>query len=189
MREDDSTYIESRESCVCESCRDDNYFRCNGDGNWYHNDDCVEVWRLTRGREVSDSYSQSYVENNEFAYCESRDEYWQIDDTVYCESQNEYYPICDIGKVVFESDFDSEYYLIEERIKLSNGQYWAKQQIIDSNQFDIEKILIKEKSHVMRDGTEIDCSEYELVAILRNPFEYDESGNIICRQIEMPLAA
>lgn len=189
MREDDSTYIESSESCICESCRDDNYFRCEGDGNWYHNDSCVEVWRLARGREVSDSYSQSYVENYDFAYCESRGEYWQIDDTIYSESQNEYYPTCDINRVIFESDFDSEYYLIDEKIKLSNGQYWTKQQVIDSGQFDIEKILIKENSHITRDGTEIDCSEYELVAILRNPFEYDESGNIICRQLEMPLAA
>lgn len=189
MREEDSYYIESNESCVCADCFNSNYFTCPGNGYHHHNDDGIEVWHLRGFREVSETYSRQYVENNDFIYCESRDEYWQCEDTVYSESESEYFPTCDIGKAIFRSDLDDEYYGIDDRIKLSNGQYWTRQQIIESEQFDIEKVLIKEKSQILRDGTMIDCSQYEEIAILRNPYEYDESGNIICRQLDLNLAA
>ena len=187
MSEDDSIYVESCECTICESCFNQNYFRCEGNGEIYHDRESVSVYYA---RNRFNTYSQAYVDSaSDIVYVESDSEYWDTDCVIWVESESEYYLTDDIGDKIFQSDFDSEYYLTEYRVELSNGQFWTRDQVIESGQFNIAKEIIGKVTVKESDGIRIEKDIYKEIAYLKDYLEYDANGEIINRQIELPLAA
>jgi hypothetical protein len=192
MNSDDSIYVESESICICESCFQNRFFICDGNGNVYRDSESCDVWEIIGGREVTtrETYSNAYVtEDSDFVFCEQRQEWWIPDEVVFSESESEYFPFCDIDSVIFQSDNDGAYYLIGERVELDNGQFWTVDQVTQSEFYRLERILVKEKTRHMNDGTCVDISEYMLRAILRDGYEYNSNGEIEKHQLELPFAA
>jgi len=66
---------------MCEYCRDNDAFRCEGDGDWYSTEEHRQV-------EVGGStYRREYADNN-FAYCASSEEYFYPNDEDAITMQN-----------------------------------------------------------------------------------------------------
>jgi hypothetical protein len=120
---------------------------------------------------------------------ESDSEYWDADCVIWVESESEYYLTDDIGGKIFQSDFDQEYYVTEERIELSNGQFWTRDQVIESGQFNITKEIIGKTTVKESDGIRIEKDIYKEIAYLKDHLEYNDNGDIVNRQIELPFAA
>jgi len=176
IREDDSQYyIEDSGETVCESCYNDSYFTCNGDGNVYSNDDSVEVYYRSYGRTRSRTYSQNYVDSGrgDCVFCDNSDEYWNDSDVVYIECEEIYVPAHNVTEDYFLSEYDSEYYPLCDRIELTAiGQFWTIQQAIDSDNYDMTT-----------------DSDGNTVATLKDYLEINDFGNVVNNQLSLAIAA
>ena len=176
IREDDSHYyIEDSGETVCESCYNDSYFTCNGNGNVYSNDDGVEVYYRSYGRTRSRTYSQDYVDSGrgDCVHCDNECEYWIGEDVTWIECDDIYVPSHIIADSYFLSEYDSEYYPLSDRIELTAiGQFWTLQQAIDSDNYDI-----------------VTSEDGETTATLKDHLEVNDFGNVVNNQMQRPLAA
>jgi hypothetical protein len=176
IREDDSQYyIEDSGETVCESCYNDSYFTCNGDGVVYSNDDAVEVYYRSYGRTRSRTYSQNYVDSGrgDCVFCDNSDEYWNDSDVVYIECESTYVPEHSVTEDYFLSDVDSEYYPNSDMVKIDClNECWTLDQVKDSDQFDIE-----------------DNEDGSVTVTLKCHLEVNDSGLIVDNQLTLPLAA
>jgi len=176
IREDDSHfYIENNGSTVCQSCYDNSYFTCYGNGNVYSNDDGVEVFYRSYGRTRSHTYSQDYVDSGrgDCVFCDNESEYWTDGDVVYIECEEIYVPAHNVTEDYFLSEYDSEYYPLSDKIELTAiGQFWTIQQAIDSDNYDMTT-----------------DSDGNTVATLKCYLEVNDFGNVVNNQTELQLAA
>lgn len=176
IREDDSQYyIEDSGETICESCYNDSYFTCNGNGQIYSNDDAVEVYYRRYGNSRSNTYSQEYVESgrDDFVYCENEDEYWQAGDTTYIECESIHVPDHILESDYFNSDVDSEWYPLCDMVKIDClGESWTVEQVKDSDQFDI-----------------VENDNGTITATLKCHLEVNESGVIVDNQLQLAIAA
>lgn len=120
--DDEGAYVDNYGS-VCQSCLDHQftYYECE----YYNNDDCAEVYSYNRYGTNSETIPQQVV-NNSCEYVLTADsEYWRIDDCVHSESLNDWYP--SQSNDIFQSEIDSEYYCITERVTY-DGQVMTKEQ-------------------------------------------------------------
>lgn len=115
-------YVDSYGS-VCESCLD-YQFTCY-EGEYYNNDDCVEVYSYDRYGTTSETVPESIAQGRGDIVSTADSEHWKIDDCVYSESLGEWYP--SQSGDIFQSEIDSEYYCITERVTY-DGQVMTKDQ-------------------------------------------------------------
>lgn len=176
IREDDSQYyIEDSGETVCQSCYDDSYFTCDGNGVVYHNDNAVEVYYRSYGRTRSRTYSQDYVDSGrgDCVYCDNSDEYWNDSDVVYIDCESIYVPAHCVTEDYFLSEYDSEYYPNSDKIELTAiGQFWTLQQAIDSDHYNI-----------------VMDSDGNSTATLKDYLEVNDFGNVVNNQLSLLIAA
>ena len=176
IREDDTQYyIEDSGETVCESCYNDSYFTCAGNGVVYNNDNAVEVYYRSYGRTRSRTYSQDHVDSGygECVFCDNECEYWAESDVVYIECESVYVPEHIVTNDYFLSEYDSEYYPLSDRIELTAiGQFWTLQQAIDSDNYDITT-----------------DSDGNSVATLKDYLEVNDFGNVVNNQLQLAIAA
>jgi hypothetical protein len=173
--EDDQFYIEDNGSTICESCYNNSYFTCNGNGNVYSNDDSVEVFYRSYGRTRSRTYSQDHVDSGrgDCVFCDNESEYWADDDVVYIECEEVYTPAHCVTDSYFLSDVDSEYYPNSDMVKIDClNESWTLEQVTDSEQFDVV---------TNEDGA--------ITVTLKCYLEVNDSGLIVDNQLTLPLAA
>jgi hypothetical protein len=143
----EGSYVDDYGS-VCQSCLDHQFTYYGGE--YYNNDDCVEVYSYNRYGTTSETIPQQVI-GSDGQYVRTADsEYWNIDDCVYSESLDEYYPLQ--SDDIFQSDIDSEYYCIRERVTY-DGQNMTKDQaqtLEDTKQgeFDLD-LPIKDSDEVL----------------------------------------
>lgn len=194
MMSEDSIYVESREEDICQSCYERDYFTCAGNGNVYHENCACDVWEMRGNREVTTSqrYSDEYlssVDSDGIVYCDTRREYWLYEDVVFSDSMSDYFPTGDIGKLIFQSDLDSEYYDISEKIDLPNGQSWTLDQVKESGHYTLTQERDGPEKTRLEDDEFVDCSKYVWIARLNDGLDYDESGDVVDNQLKLDLVA
>lgn len=172
---DSQYYVEDSGSTICESCYNNSYFTCNGNGNVYSNDDAVEVYYRSYGRTRSRTYSQDYVDSGrgDCVHCDNECEYWNDSDVTWIECDDIYVPSHIVTDNYFLSEYDSEYYPNSDKIELTAiGQFWTLQQAIDSDHYDI-----------------VTDSDGNTVATLKEYLEVNCFGNVVNNQLNLALAA
>ena len=172
--DDDHFYIEDSGSTVCNSCYDQSYFTCRGNGNAYSNDDSVDVYRRSYGNTRYETYSREYVEDScEFVYCDNSDQYWRDSDVTYIESESIHVPSHIVSQDYFQSDLDGEWYSNDDKVTIDClNQSWTLGQAEESDQFDIA---------TNQNG--------ETTVTLKCHLEVNQFGHIVDNQLPLDLAA
>lgn len=176
IREDDSQYfVEDDQTTICESCYNNSYFTCAGDGNVYSNDDAVEVFYRALGRTRSQTYSQDHVDSGygECVFCDNENEYWVSDDVTFIECEEIYVPSHIVTDSYFLSDHDKEWHPLSDRVSIDClNESWTLDQVKDSDQFDV-----------------VDNEDGSISVSLKCHLEINESGVIVDNQLNLALAA
>lgn len=176
IREDDSQYyIEDSGETVCESCYNDSYFTCAGNGVVYNNDNAVEVYYRSYGRTRSRTYSQDHVDSGygECVFCDSECEYWAESDVVYIECESVYVPEHIVTDNYFLSDHDKEWHPLSDMVKIDClNESWTLDQVEETDYFDIV---------IGNDGA--------ISVTLKCYLEVNEFGSIVDNQLSLELAA
>lgn len=120
--EDEGSFVDSH-GYLCDSCLNRNFTYYEYD--YYHNDNCVEVYSYSRYGTKSETIPLSYVESSGQYVLTNESEYWNLDDCVFVESLQEFYP--SQSDDIFCSEIDNEYYCITEKVKCDNKDMTKKQ--------------------------------------------------------------
>ena len=171
IQEDDTWhYDDSSCESYCESCTDSNYFRCEGTGELTPNSELVTVydirknWNRIGTYRAEQCYSESYAMDN-CTVTESGD-WFTSDSVIYSESFGPI-PIDEIGDNCEYVQTESDIFLRVECIKLPCGIWQHIESELDSDIWTLT----------------------EGVLSLNQPYELDESGYVINRQIALELVA
>ena len=117
ISEDDEVYIESTASYVCNDCYENNYFYCEFCGNYFHNDDAVDIYD---GPTVCQECARA-----QFYYSNYYDSYLDREDCVYSQQDNEYYhDNDDVNYSEYSSDYSKNEELEIVHMHDGSKQWW-----------------------------------------------------------------
>lgn len=181
--EDSMTYV--NDSFVCESCLSDKYTCCKNNGEYYPNDEMVEVYYRTRWGTDSDSYHQDNLDSANAVYCENQHEYWGLGDVTYIESEGIHVPSHLVEHDYFESTVDNIWYSYDQKVSTKLGDMTEKQ-ATETDMTLINGIYIRVAEAYAVETTEIETSnrdkqgeyiiETKSKLILRDNYELDSNG-------------
>ena len=181
MTEDDSTWVNNSESCVCGGCLSNNYTRCTSDDEYYLNGEITEVFYYNRYGIASNSYHQDNLPGDAI-YCDNESEYWKDCDTVYIECESVQVPTKIAESDYFQSTVDSEWYPIDDQVDTELGDM-TKEQAIEADLTLVGETWIRTPEAYTLEITTTEIERYndtETVTthklILRDNFELDDFG-------------
>jgi len=182
MSEDDSTWVDNSESCVCSSCLSNSYTRCTSNDEYYPNGDMTEVFYYSSwGNITSDSYNQDNLPSDAI-YCDNESEYWKEGDIVHIESESVYVPTKVAESDYFQSTVDSEWYPIDDQVDTELGDM-TKEQAIEADLTLVGETYIRTPEAYILEITTTEKQMYSNIEtvtthklILRDNFELDDSS-------------
>jgi hypothetical protein len=196
-------FVVTGDGCVFD--REDTFY-CEGNEEYYHNDDMVRVYE---GRNEA-WYSQSYVDNNhdlayfdgeyyddcardrhDIVYVEDTDE-WAYRDNVYYHEHEGYYSYPDDSEEYVRGYHNGSYRTLyfSNRPKYKIGFEIEKEDEDVRNSIDIDSFECETNGHWRKekDGSLCDCSGYELISPtfefnINKIFEHIESNDELVKHI------
>ncbi len=121
LSEDSYYYSEHDDEHYCEECFYDSHSYCEYAQDHVHDSQMTTVYFVRRGITDEERVSDSELNGDTFCFSDVDNEWWHSDCCIWCEYESTYVPEPHLGDY-FESDFDGEWYPLEQMAMTEDGQ-------------------------------------------------------------------